>query len=84
MKKCWIMNEFIYEVLHFLFDKIWLLSVDFQLNKSDNTLLRAAKWPSLLPTGSAVSFDENKRVKQKSEIVKGEIQNSKKSVKSDS
>ena len=102
------MNEFIYEVLHFLFDKIWLLSVDFQLNKSDNTLLRAAnraapgsavsfdenksdntllraaKWPSLLPTGSAVSFDENKRVKQKSEIVKGEIQNSKKSVKSDS
>ena len=62
------MNIFIYEVLHFLFDKIWLLSVDFQLNKSDNTLLRAAR-----SLGESVSFEENKRVK--SEIVKGEIQN---------
>ena len=58
-----------------LSDKIWPLSVDFQLNKSDNTLVRAAssRHSSSQFRSVSVGFDENKRVK--SEIVKGEILN---------
>ena len=67
----WMNSLIIDEVLHFLFDKIWLLSVDFQLNKSDNTLLRVGPSSGESAGSAAVSFDENKRVK--SEIVKGDI-----------
>ena len=57
------------------YEKIWPLSVDIQLNKSNNTLLRAARRVAGIASTAAVGLDENsKRVK--SEIVKGEIQNS--------